>query len=238
LSPCESCHAGCCRSFAVPVSGADILGIERQLGLNFWQFVCRWADPRGTIARDHAPQFHFEDEPETPFVICLLQSESAFMSGTQKCRFLVECEPDGHHPLGQARCGIYRQRPATCRAFPAKMDEDGQLAVLYEVPANGRADDNPLYSLCSRPWTPDDLDPLQTPQDLVVAAYEMAFFHRLAQIWNRSPRSWQIFPEFLRLVYAQRIVSESRPTPTATDALLPLTLPIPPAVMEPNRKAA
>src|SRR5690606_34649025 len=28
---CSGCHAGCCRSFAVPVSGADVLRIETRL---------------------------------------------------------------------------------------------------------------------------------------------------------------------------------------------------------------
>lgn len=208
------------------------------MGLDFWQFVCRWADPRGTIAGKHAPQFYFEDEPETPFVVCLLQSESAFLPGTQKCRFLVECEPDADYPLGQARCGIYRDRPATCRAFPAKMDKAGQFAVLCDIPSKGREDDNPVYDLCSRPWTPSDLDPLQTPQDLVVAGYEMAFFHRLAEIWNRSPRGWQIFPEFLRLVYAQRIVDAPRSAPQAAGDVPPLSPQPALNPMEANRRAA
>ena len=65
MSPCEDCHAGCCRSFAVPVSGADIMRIENGLGLSFWDFVCRWEDPDGRIALNYAPHFFFEDEPET-----------------------------------------------------------------------------------------------------------------------------------------------------------------------------
>ena len=29
MSQCLDCHAGCCRSFAVPITGADVLRIER-----------------------------------------------------------------------------------------------------------------------------------------------------------------------------------------------------------------
>lgn len=208
MSPCESCHAGCCRSFAVPITGADILRIEKNLGLSFWEFTCRWADPQGKIARNHAPHFYFRDEPETPFVICLTHAESVFLKGTTKCRFLMECAPDAEHPLGQARCGNYKNRPAACRAFPTKLNATSELAIIYPVPERGRAGD-PAYELCPREWTPADLDPIQTVQDLVVAKYEMNFFMQLSKIWNRAPRDWALFPEFLHAVYAQRIIPEN-----------------------------
>src|SRR5690349_20889324 len=110
MSLCESCHAGCCRSFAVPVTGADILRIERELGLNFWDFACRWADPNNRIAKSLAPHFHFADEPATPFTVCLRHEVSAIFAGATKCRFLMKCPPDAEHPLGLARCSIYNSR--------------------------------------------------------------------------------------------------------------------------------
>ena len=207
-SPCETCHAGCCRSFAVPITGADILRIERALRIDFWQFVCRWADPDGRIARNDAPQFHFADEPQIPFVVCLMHAQSHFLDGTTKCRFLTECEPDPLNPLGAAHCGIYDSRPAACRAFPMKLDSTGELAILYDVPPRGRAGRHPAYDLCPRPWDPADVDPLSAVQDLVLARHEMSFFRRLAEIWNRRPQSWLVFPDFLRLVYANRVVRE------------------------------
>lgn len=206
---CESCHAGCCRAFAVPLTGDDILRIERDLGFDFGEFVCRWADENGQIARNHAPHFHFSDEPETPFVICLQQEQSAFLSETAKCRFLVECPPDGEHPLGVARCGIYGQRPTSCRVFPIKFDEKSELAIIYDVPARGRADDNPAYSLCPRQWEASDVDAIDAVRDLVIVKYEMSFFHQLAAIWNQVPRPWTMFPDFLRLVYSKRVVRET-----------------------------
>jgi hypothetical protein len=60
-SMCESCHAGCCRAFAVPITGADILRIEGRLGLDFREFACRWSGPDGAISRNAAPQFVFDD---------------------------------------------------------------------------------------------------------------------------------------------------------------------------------
>lgn len=205
MSQCATCHAGCCRSFAVPVTGADILRISTHLGLSFWDFVCRWADPQGMIARNHAPQFFFADEPDTPFVICLLHQESRVFAGTTKCQFLQEAAPTPGHPLGTAHCGIYENRPSACRAFPAKLDRSGELAIIYNVPESASGATHPAYTLCARQWTPADLDPIQVVQDLVVATYEMNFFHRLAQVWNEQPGLWNRFPEFIELVYGNRV---------------------------------
>jgi len=225
MSLCQSCHAGCCRSFAVPINGADIIRIENTLGLDFWNFVCRWEDPDGIIARKFAPHFRFDDEPEARFVICLLQAESQFLPGSQKCRFLMECPPDGQSPLGEARCGIYETRPATCRAFPTKFNDSSDLAVIYDVNQEGRSAEHAAYKLCSRQWEPADLEPLSTVQNLVIAKYEMTFFAQLSEAWNRELQPWKIFPEFLRSVYANRVVPESaitQNTPLPESTTLPI----------------
>lgn len=238
MSPCDSCHAGCCRSFAVPVTGADIIRIENGRGLSFWEFACRWADPQGKIARNYAPHFHFADEPQTPFVICLSHADSAFLKGTTKCRFLMECAPDEEHPLGQARCGNYQHRPSACRAFPTKLNQTGDLAIIYPVPEKGRSGD-PAYELCPREWVPTDLDPIQTVQDLVVAKYEMNFFTQLSKIWNRAPRDWSVFPDFLHAVYAQRIIPENFDEVQPEEVpSVPMTIRLPAAEKSANRRAA
>lgn len=209
MAPCDSCHAGCCRSFAVPLSGADIITIERRLGLTFWDFACRWADESGKIARGRVPHFYFPDAPEVPFVICLLQTESLFLPGTMKCRFLLECPPDEAHPLGEARCGIYGVRPSACRVFPTKLNDTGDLVVLCNVPASPREGGHPAYDLCPREWELDEVDPVQSVQDLVVTKYEFAFFAEIARAWNQSPRPWKMFPDFLRIVYSNRVQHEA-----------------------------
>jgi Fe-S-cluster containining protein len=209
MAPCQSCHAGCCRSFAVPITGADIVTIERRSGLSFWDFACRWADPEGKIARGRVPHFFFPDAPDTPFVICLIQTHSLFLPGTVKCRFLVECPPDQDHPLGQARCGIYHGRPAACRVFPTKMNTTGDLVVLCNVPPKPRDDAHPAYDLCPREWEAHEVDPVQGLQDLVLTKYEFAFFAEIARAWNKSPKAWDAFPEFLRIVYSHRVQRES-----------------------------
>ncbi len=206
---CEGCHAGCCRSFAVPITGADVLRMERDLSVSFWEFACRWADPDGAIAANHAPQFYFADEPATPFVISLIHSESEHFAGTSKCQHLVESSPDDEHACGEGHCGIYESRQAACRVFPTKLNSTGELGIVNSVPQRGRDGDHPVYDLCPRQWEPSDVDPLTTLHDLVVANYEMSFFHSVAAIWNRTPQGWEAFPEFLRAVYAGQIIDEA-----------------------------
>lgn len=220
MSLCATCHAGCCRTYVVPLTGADILRIMSKQQLSFWEFVVRWADPQGKIALKFAPHFHFRDDLQTPYVIALMQEESGQFPGTSRCKFLIEGEQSSQHPLGVSQCGIYGDRPSACRVFPTKLDREGELAVLCELPQQGPAGNHPIFRLCSRPWEPRDLDPIQQVQELVVAKYEMNFFFRLASAWNEQPGDWRAFPEFLQGVYGNRILPvgaegqvESQPVP-------------------------
>jgi Fe-S-cluster containining protein len=224
MSPCDSCHSGCCRAFAIPVTGADIIKIERGLKLDFWDFVCRWADPDGSIARNNAPHFFFADEPNTPFVICTTHAPSSFHEGSTKCRFLVECAPDEENPIGASRCGIYNHRPSSCHAFPMKLDDAGELTILYQVPQHGREDKNPLYDLCPREWEIEDIDPIEAPQQLSMNHYEINFFNQVAQIWNRNPREWEVFPEFLQIVYHNRVMKQESPKPADDKGTIPFSV--------------
>lgn len=208
MSICEGCHAGCCRAFAVPLSGADVVSIEQGTGRDFWQFACRWEDSDGLIARKYAPHLHFDDEPDTPFVLCLRHEASALFPRTTKCLFLEESPPDAEHPLGTARCGNYAHRPHACRAFPMKLDAENSLAVIHPVPERARDGGQGAYELCPRPWTVEDVEPVQAVRDLVVARHEMEFFRTVAQVWNRRPGPWVLFPEFLRIVYSRRVQLE------------------------------
>lgn len=242
---CEGCHAGCCRSFAVPLTGADIIRIEHDQQLTFWDFAVRWADEAGVIARNYAPHFRFRDDPETDFVIALMQAESASMPGSSKCHFLAETPPTPELPLGTGGCGIYGSRPSACRAFPTKLNLTGEVVLVHEVPERGRPGDHPAYSLCPRPWQASDVDSIGAMGDLVVARFEMTFFHKVAAVWNRELRDWAIFPSFLREVYANRVLLESQVTPAIANDQdessmdeMPATIPLPVLRDVPRRQAA
>ncbi len=208
MGMCENCHAGCCRSYAIPIIGADVIRLERESNLTFWEFACRWADPQGEIAGNYAPHFHFQDEPSTPFVICLKQVESKTLPGTQCCQFLQEGTPVTEQPLGVSRCGMYQGRPSACRVFPTKYDVENELPILHTIPQYGREEQNPAYKLCPRQWAKEDVDPIAVAHELMIARYEVGFFNRIAAAWNRSPKPWEKFPAFLRDVYANRISTQ------------------------------
>ena len=88
------------------------------------------------------------------------------------------------------------------------MNATGELVVIHEVPDRVRTQPAQVYDLCPRQWEPEDVNAIQTPQDLAVASYEMTFFHQLASLWNKSPLAWSQFPDFLRIVYANRVQRE------------------------------
>lgn len=206
MSPCEGCHAGCCRSLVVAVTGADLLRIERDRGIRLDETLCRWSDPAGTISRGAVPHFRFADEPGVPYVIGLKHLPSEVHPGTSRCEFLVEEPPTDEAPLGRARCGIYESRPLACRTFPARFDGGGELVILSDVPTSGREGEHPVYGLCPRPWQAADIDPLELPAQLAAARFERDFFRSVARLWNEVPRKFEDFPPFLRWVYGNRVI--------------------------------
>lgn len=209
------------------MTGADILRIERATGQTFWDFACRWEDRDGIIAGDYVPHLYFDDEPATPFTICLLHHPSQTYPGTTRCRFLKESAPTVHQPRGTASCGNYAHRPAACRVFPLRIHTSSPLAIISDVPVRGRTEEgNPAYELCPRPWQPSDVDPLQGPQDVAVAEYEAAFFRQVAALWNERPSAWLKFPDFLRMVYERRVV-KPEDVVAEPDTSGPVTLPFP-----------
>jgi Fe-S-cluster containining protein len=199
-SPCTGCHAGCCRAYAVPLTGRDIFRIVTERKIPFWKFACRWADPEGAMARGIAPHFFFDDDPRTPFTIGMLQNESQLFPGTRKCCFLEEGPPTPEAPRGSGRCAIYDDRPVACRVFPSRFDEAGELAV-HAVPTPSGERRHEAYALCPRPWKVSDLIREEALQSLRECASEMELFHAVANRWNDSPGPWPLFPDFLELIY-------------------------------------
>ena len=206
MGPCDGCHAGCCRSLAVPVTGADLLRIERDRGIALEDSLCRWADPEDRVGRGIAPHFHFADDASVPYVIGLRHVASETHSGTTRCEFLIEEPPSADAPLGRARCGIHESRPLACRTFPAKFNTTGELTILSEPPRSGREEEHPVYGLCPRPWRAEDVDPLELPGDLARTRFERDFFWSVSRLWNEAAGGFEEFPGFLRWVYGNRVL--------------------------------
>ncbi len=205
-TPCGSCDAGCCRAFAVPLTGTDVIRIMQQRGHSFADFVCRWADPDGLISRQIAPQFRFEDDPDTPFVIGILQNESMAFPGTRKCRFLVETPEASRPGASLSTCSIYESRPGACRVFPFRFEPSGSVGIQPDVSKNFGT--RPPAALCPSEWTVSDEQRQQAGIDLTDCLEQMALFRLIAEYWNAVAGPWPLFPAFLIDIYS-RLLSQA-----------------------------
>lgn len=200
-TPCAGCSASCCREYAVPLTANDVARVVADQSLNFWDFVCRWEDRDGLISRGIVPHFHFEDDPETRFVIGLSPVESRQLPGTRMCRFLDEAS-DSESCGNSARCSVYESRPVVCRVFPFRWDSNGRVAVQPGV-ERGAEEVAGRPALCPSRWNLTDEQSEQAAADLEQCREEMAVLRLLAERWNRHPGPWELFPEFLRIVSAR-----------------------------------
>ncbi|MFQ5734410.1 MAG: YkgJ family cysteine cluster protein [Planctomycetaceae bacterium] len=208
-TPCSDCRAGCCRSFVVPLTGPDVIRIQRDYGLSFWDFVARWDDPTGEVSRGVTPHFRFEDLPQNRFVIGLLHKTSEAFPTATRCRFLSESVDGEAGGCASAKCSIYAGRPLTCRIVPARLDADGEVGGR-EVPEFGRPESHEAYRLCPRVWDRDDFDPQQIRRELSQITDEMQQLHLVAECWNRKLRPWTSLPTFLQLLYAADVQNTVR----------------------------
>lgn len=208
-TPCADCHAGCCRSFVVPLTGPDVIRIERATGLSFWDFAARWDDCDGAISRGIVPHFRFDDQPGNRFVIGLLHKPSDAFPGATRCRFLHETLDEGGFGCASANCAIYGNRPVSCRIFPATIDAGGNVRGR-SVPEFGRPEAGDAYRLCPRDWDAADFDADQVRRDLARVSDEMQQLHVIAERWNRELRPWTSFPAFLQLLYGGETVPARR----------------------------
>ena len=154
-TPCDSCTAGCCRNFAVPLTASDIQRIIGERGVAFGDFVCGWGEEQGRIGGGNVPQFYFKDAPGVPFVIAITPRPSQLYPGTRKCPFLQE---DGSLAGGSScrtSCSIYASRPSVCRVFPFHRDAAGQVNVSPDLEARSK-EQKPPYTLCPTQWTLTD----------------------------------------------------------------------------------
>ena len=140
-SPCDGCHGGCCRSFAVPVTGADVFRLTRATGRDFWEVACRWPDADGKIARRYAPPLYFADDPGGPSVLCL--KHGARRRAARQHEVAGSCwkpPPTADRPRGTGRCGVYGDRP---RGLPQLPDPVRGGRAARADPRRGRPGGGP-----------------------------------------------------------------------------------------------
>lgn len=99
--PCNRCDARCCRTYVVPLNGADI----RRLSEHLRTPIHEWCvlEPLSEPIREYA-YFSIRLKGEERFIPCLKRENGA-------CTFLRRSNP-------RAACGIHDARPGMCRSYP------------------------------------------------------------------------------------------------------------------------
>jgi Fe-S-cluster containining protein len=110
-SPCSTCGA-CCRAYLVPVSGYDIWLLSTRQHLDPAEFLVAY--PMAEV--DLAAVRLEANEPHTHLIV--LDKRAHQFALDQPCIFLLTLAD------GTTRCGVYADRPSTCRSYPmAAWDE-------------------------------------------------------------------------------------------------------------------
>ena len=105
-NPCATCGA-CCRSYVVPVYGHDVWQLATRQRLSPESFV--------VVVPEKAPRpeaFRLQAEGQ-PFSLALDKKGTFHMN--RPCVFLMEL------PGGNARCGVYAERPIVCQTYPMSL---------------------------------------------------------------------------------------------------------------------
>ncbi len=100
-TPCERCDARCCRTYVVPLNGADIARLQAFLGspLSEWCVL----EPVSEGIQDYG-YFSIRLSGEERYVVCLKREKGS-------CIFLRRSNL-------RAACSIHEARPGMCRSYP------------------------------------------------------------------------------------------------------------------------
>ncbi len=211
---CDSCHGGCCRKYNPDITGIDMLKIAQsmKLDINFFATAIPVDDEYLRLALGKKPLFIFTDsKKEQYYRFSLKMEESILFPGTYKCIFINETDAKG---LGSklydniiSRCSIYHVRPLTCKTFPAQINPQTGQAVIFDPYKISSEEDNPAYRLCPGPVKMEDYKEFQEQmvKDLVAYDYEMLFFLKLAEKWNKNPDLSDYFIDFMEKEYKNRV---------------------------------
>lgn len=104
-NPCPTCGA-CCRSYLVPVAGYDIWLLSTRRHLDPEEFLVAYPMEESDLAQIRLAA----DDPHPRLIV--LDKQGGPFEMAQPCIFLLTLAD------GTTRCGVYAERPGTCRAYP------------------------------------------------------------------------------------------------------------------------
>ncbi|HNW34662.1 MAG TPA: YkgJ family cysteine cluster protein [Candidatus Ozemobacteraceae bacterium] len=99
--PCGRCDARCCRTFLVPLNGADIIRLSRHLAVPIGEWCV--LEPISDATTEYT-YFSIRLTGEERYIPCLNRENGS-------CIFLQRSSL-------RAGCGIYEARPGMCRSYP------------------------------------------------------------------------------------------------------------------------
>jgi len=218
---CDTCHAGCCRSYNICITVTDVLRVARDLHLapaEFTEFKAVQASDAADFERQ-TEAIHFSDPgaEKTRFFLTLRRVPSVVGPGSVRCIFLHEWErtrPVAErraHPGARviARCSIYPSRPLMCRLYPSTTDAASLLAYLRKPPTSSLSGTHPFYEVCPEDWSAPDFasDFDEVLQNHARDKYEWAFQKLAISKWNKAPGLQADFFPLMEKAYQARLVA-------------------------------
>jgi Fe-S-cluster containining protein len=224
---CDTCHAGCCRSYHLFVTAFDAFRISRDLGLPVGEFVTLLSFPTTDVKRyegEFVPiRFGRGEgaEDTTRYLLALKKIESHLFPGTEKCYFLNEWKRDRPasgregHPGKEyiGRCSIYGSRPMVCRTYPTSLHQNVAVGLITTPPPIDLASKHEVHKICPEEWTVEKfgVDPTVVLHNLAIAKYEREFYNQAVTEFNESGGALQEFFPFMSRVYEHRFRNAPRP---------------------------
>ncbi|HEY9072081.1 MAG TPA: YkgJ family cysteine cluster protein [Candidatus Ozemobacteraceae bacterium] len=156
--PCERCDARCCRSYIVPLNGADLTRLAGHLGLPPEEWCS--LEP---VSKNIEEYLYFSVRLAGPdrFVVCLRRGDNG------ACLFHRRSSP-------QAACGIHVARPGMCRSYPITF-------------CSGKAEHTD-GCICPERWQLDSPDEQVFSELYIRYNADFADYKELTDLWERSYR--------------------------------------------------
>lgn len=216
-SICDTCHAGCCRSYHIFITAFDALRISKDVGLPVGEFITLLSFSQEAVkryARDFVPIRLPKTDPEPRYLLALKKIDSHLFPGTPKCYFLNEWKRDrpaenreghpGRDYIG--RCSIYGSRPMICRTYPTSFHPQVAVGLITTPPPVDIAAKHEVHKICPEEWTVQNFgtEPTTVLHNLAISRYEREFYNQAVTEFNEGEHCVAEFFPFMARVYEQR----------------------------------
>lgn len=222
--PCDTCHAGCCRSYHLFITAFDAFRVARDLGVTVGEFATMTVFDAADAVRyeEEYTALRFTDQPEDKrFFLALRRIDSALFPGTHKCYFLQEWrreneapergEHPGRHTLG--RCGIYSSRPMVCRTYPTSLHPTVPVGLINTPPPPQMPESQEAHTLCPEEWTAANfgVEPTRVIHNLAIRRFEREFYNQAVAEFNAENHPLPEYFPFMLRVYEHRFRDAPKP---------------------------